>query len=140
MNCIVAAHPKQQIHVILDNLNTHKPKTDPAFAMPIALHYFSLSFSFLLPILRFHFLHLLQELFQHRPRLRASALLKPIQRLSGRGRPIKSTRRANLDLQDLRELHQSIEVDSRIALPHQFKDRFAVFIIIPGKVSQKGRR
>ena len=28
MNCIVAAHPKRQIHVILDNLNTHKPKTD----------------------------------------------------------------------------------------------------------------
>lgn len=24
MNCIVAAHPKRQIHVILDNLNTHK--------------------------------------------------------------------------------------------------------------------
>src|SRR5262249_4018047 len=28
MNHIVAAHPKRQIHVILDNLNTHKPKTD----------------------------------------------------------------------------------------------------------------
>ncbi len=28
MNRIVAEHPKRQIHVILDNLNTHKPKTD----------------------------------------------------------------------------------------------------------------
>lgn len=28
MNDIVAAHPEQEIHVILDNLNTHKPKRD----------------------------------------------------------------------------------------------------------------
>ena len=28
MNEIVAAHPKREIHVILDNLNTHKPKVD----------------------------------------------------------------------------------------------------------------
>src|SRR5215470_10802818 len=28
MNRIVAEHPKRQIHVILDNLNTHKPKND----------------------------------------------------------------------------------------------------------------
>jgi transposase len=28
MNRIVATYPKRQIHVILDNLNTHKPKTD----------------------------------------------------------------------------------------------------------------
>src|SRR6266568_8528668 len=28
MNRIVAEHPERQIHVILDNLNTHKPKND----------------------------------------------------------------------------------------------------------------
>ena len=28
MNELVAAHPDKQIHVILDNLNTHKPKQD----------------------------------------------------------------------------------------------------------------
>ena len=28
MNRVVAEHPKRQIHVILDNLNTHKPKDD----------------------------------------------------------------------------------------------------------------
>ena len=28
MNDLVAANPDQQIHVILDNLNTHKPKQD----------------------------------------------------------------------------------------------------------------
>lgn len=28
MNEIVAAHPGREIHVVLDNLNTHKPKTD----------------------------------------------------------------------------------------------------------------
>jgi hypothetical protein len=27
MNEIVAAHPHREIHVVLDNLNTHKPKT-----------------------------------------------------------------------------------------------------------------
>ena len=28
MNDVVAAHPRREIHVILDNLNTHKPKQD----------------------------------------------------------------------------------------------------------------
>lgn len=28
MNRIIAAHPGREIHVVLDNLNTHKPKTD----------------------------------------------------------------------------------------------------------------
>jgi transposase len=28
MNEIVAEHPKREIHVVLDNLNTHKPKQD----------------------------------------------------------------------------------------------------------------
>jgi len=28
MNGIVAAHPDKEIHVVLDNLNTHKPKND----------------------------------------------------------------------------------------------------------------
>ena len=28
MNGIVAAHPGREIHVVLDNLNTHKPKED----------------------------------------------------------------------------------------------------------------
>ena len=28
MNTIVAAHPGREIHVVLDNLNTHKPKND----------------------------------------------------------------------------------------------------------------
>ena len=28
MNRIVAAYPGQEIHVVLDNLNTHKPKND----------------------------------------------------------------------------------------------------------------
>ena len=28
MNQIVKAHPGQEIHVVLDNLNTHKPKCD----------------------------------------------------------------------------------------------------------------
>ena len=28
LNRIVAEHPKRQIHVILDNLNTHKPSND----------------------------------------------------------------------------------------------------------------
>jgi hypothetical protein len=28
MNRIVAEHPGREIHVILDNLNTHKPKND----------------------------------------------------------------------------------------------------------------
>ena len=28
MNAVVAEYPQQEIHVILDNLNTHKPKED----------------------------------------------------------------------------------------------------------------
>jgi transposase len=28
MNELVAGHPERQIHVVLDNLNTHKPKQD----------------------------------------------------------------------------------------------------------------
>ena len=28
MNELVAAHPDREIHVVLDNLNTHKPKDD----------------------------------------------------------------------------------------------------------------
>ncbi len=28
MNEIVAAYPSREIHVVLDNLNTHKPKQD----------------------------------------------------------------------------------------------------------------
>ena len=28
LNTVVAAHPGKQIHVVLDNLNTHKPKRD----------------------------------------------------------------------------------------------------------------
>ena len=39
MNCIVAAHPKRQIHVILDNLNTHKPKTDRWLARHPNVHF-----------------------------------------------------------------------------------------------------
>jgi DDE superfamily endonuclease len=33
MNRIMAAHPKRQIHVILDNLNTHEPK--PTGGLPV---------------------------------------------------------------------------------------------------------
>jgi transposase len=39
MNCIVAANPKRQIHVILDNLNTHKPKTDRWLARHPNVHF-----------------------------------------------------------------------------------------------------
>jgi hypothetical protein len=28
MNCIAAAYPDRELHVILDNLSTHKPKRD----------------------------------------------------------------------------------------------------------------
>jgi DDE superfamily endonuclease len=28
MNCVVAQHPGKEIHVILDNLSTHKPERD----------------------------------------------------------------------------------------------------------------
>ena len=57
----------------------------------------------LFAILRFHFLHLLQELLQHRPRLRASTLLEPIERLGcGRG-PSEAAGRAKLDPMHLRQ-------------------------------------
>jgi transposase len=39
MNRIVAGHRKQQIHVILDNLNTHKPKTDRWLAHHPNVHF-----------------------------------------------------------------------------------------------------
>ena len=41
MNQIVAAYPNQRLHVILDNLNTHKPKTDRWLAAHknVVLHY-----------------------------------------------------------------------------------------------------
>jgi transposase len=41
MNQVVAAHPAQAIHVVLDNLNTHKPKHDRWLARHpnVALHY-----------------------------------------------------------------------------------------------------
>ena len=54
--------------------------------------------AFLLEILRFHFLHLLQELLQHLPRLRPSGTLQPIQRfLLGRG-ALEIVGLADLDL------------------------------------------
>ena len=39
MNRIVAEHPRRQIHVILDNLNTHKPKTDRWLARHRNVHF-----------------------------------------------------------------------------------------------------
>jgi len=41
MNEVVAAHPQQEIHVVLDNLNTHKPKNDRWLARHknVHLHY-----------------------------------------------------------------------------------------------------
>ena len=39
MNGIVAAHPDRQIHVILDNLNTHKPKCDRWLARHKNVHF-----------------------------------------------------------------------------------------------------
>ena len=38
MNEVVAAHPGQQLHVVLDNLNTHKPKTDRWLAQQPQVH------------------------------------------------------------------------------------------------------
>ena len=42
MNNVIAGHPNQEIHVTLDNLNTHKPKRDRR----LARH----------PMVRFHFI------------------------------------------------------------------------------------
>jgi len=39
MNRIVAAHPGREIHVILDNLNTHKPKRDRWLAQHKNVHF-----------------------------------------------------------------------------------------------------
>jgi transposase len=39
MNAIVAAHPGREIHVILDNLNTHKPKRDRWLATHPNVHF-----------------------------------------------------------------------------------------------------
>jgi transposase len=39
MSRIVAEHPTQQIHVILDNFNTHKPKTDRWLARHPNVHF-----------------------------------------------------------------------------------------------------
>jgi transposase len=41
MNRIVAAHPGREIHVILDNLNTHKPKRDRWLARHPNVHFHS---------------------------------------------------------------------------------------------------
>src|SRR3990172_10772451 len=39
MNEIVAAHPNQELHVILDNLSTHKPKHDRWLARHPNVHF-----------------------------------------------------------------------------------------------------
>ena len=39
MNEVVAAHPERQIHVVLDNLNTHKPKRDRWLARHKKVHF-----------------------------------------------------------------------------------------------------
>ncbi len=39
MNSIVAAHPGREIHVVLDNLNTHKPKNDQWLARHPNVHF-----------------------------------------------------------------------------------------------------
>jgi transposase len=39
MNRIVAANPEREIHVILDNLNTHKPKRDRWLARHKHVHF-----------------------------------------------------------------------------------------------------
>jgi transposase len=39
MNHTVAAHPRREIHVILDNLNTHKPKHDRWLARHPNVHF-----------------------------------------------------------------------------------------------------
>lgn len=39
MNGLVADHPDQQLHVVLDNLNTHKPKRDLWLARHPNVHF-----------------------------------------------------------------------------------------------------
>ena len=39
MNEVVAAHPEREIHVVLDNLNTHKPKHDRWLARHKNVHF-----------------------------------------------------------------------------------------------------
>lgn len=39
MNEIVAAHPGREIHVVLDNLNTHKPKEDRWLRLHLNVHF-----------------------------------------------------------------------------------------------------
>ena len=39
MNDVVASHPKKEIHVVLDNLNTHKPKQDRWLARHPNVHF-----------------------------------------------------------------------------------------------------
>jgi len=39
MNELVQAHPEQQLHVVLDNLNTHKPKNDRWLAQHPNVHF-----------------------------------------------------------------------------------------------------
>ena len=39
MNRVVADHPGREIHVVLDNLNTHKPKRDRWLARHPNVHF-----------------------------------------------------------------------------------------------------
>ena len=39
MNNVIVAYPDQEIHVILDNLNTHKPKRDQWLARHKTVHF-----------------------------------------------------------------------------------------------------
>jgi transposase len=39
MNQVVAAYPDQELHVVLDNLNTHKPKHDAWLARHPQVHF-----------------------------------------------------------------------------------------------------
>ena len=39
MNHVIAAHPDREIHVVLDNLNTHKPKRDLWLARHKNVHF-----------------------------------------------------------------------------------------------------
>ncbi len=40
MNELVADYPDQEIHVILDNLNTHKPKIDRWLPKHLNVHFY----------------------------------------------------------------------------------------------------
>lgn len=39
MNDVVAMYPKQELHIVLDNLNTHKPKDDRWLAQHPNVHF-----------------------------------------------------------------------------------------------------